>query len=180
VELNSSSFDSGTLTLNFSGVDAITAGKPYLVKWATTGTNLQNPIFYNVAIHKDAGAIGTEVVHFYGTFASTTYAAEDKSILFLGADNTLYYPEAGATIGACRAYFQLAGGLTCGDPNNPNSIRTFSLNFGDGSEQTGITTTNITNFTNSDAWYSVDGVRLSGQPTKSGLYIHGGKKVAIK
>lgn len=48
-------------------------------------------------------------------------------------------------------------------------------------EATGITTTNYTNFTNSDdAWNSLDGRRLQGKPTKSGLYINNGKKVIIK
>ena len=28
-----------------------------------------------------------------------------------------------------------------------------------------------------DNWYSVDGVKLSGEPTKKGIYIHNGKKV---
>lgn len=32
----------------------------------------------------------------------------------------------------------------------------------------------------SEAWYTLDGVRLSGKPSKSGLYINNGKKVAIK
>ena len=31
-----------------------------------------------------------------------------------------------------------------------------------------------------DGWYTLDGVRLDGKPTKSGLYINNGKKVAIK
>jgi hypothetical protein len=123
----------------------------------------------------------SDIINFQGTYASTTYDAEDRSILFLGADNTLYYPEAGATIGACRAYFQLTGGLTCGEPNNPNSIRAFNLNFGDdGEEDTGITTTNFTNYTNSDAWYSTDGRKLQGKPKTKGIYIHQGRKVAIK
>lgn len=48
-------------------------------------------------------------------------------------------------------------------------------------DTTGITTTNYTNFTNSDdAWNSLDGRRLQGKPTKSGLYINNGKKVIIK
>ncbi|MBP5714820.1 MAG: InlB B-repeat-containing protein [Prevotella sp.] len=46
---------------------------------------------------------------------------------------------------------------------------------------TGITTTNLTNFTNAaDAWYSLDGRRLSGQPTKKGMYLNNGKKIIIK
>jgi hypothetical protein len=44
-----------------------------------------------------------------------------------------------------------------------------------------IPTTNFTNYTNSDdAWYSLDGRKLNGKPTKKGLYINHGKKVVIK
>ena len=32
----------------------------------------------------------------------------------------------------------------------------------------------------SEAWYTLDGVRLSGQPSTKGIYINNGKKVAIK
>ena len=32
----------------------------------------------------------------------------------------------------------------------------------------------------SEAWYSLDGVRLSGQPSTKGIYINNGKKVVIK
>ena len=32
----------------------------------------------------------------------------------------------------------------------------------------------------SEAWYTPDGVRLSGKPTKKGLYINNGHKVVIK
>ncbi len=32
----------------------------------------------------------------------------------------------------------------------------------------------------SEAWYTLDGVRLSGKPSTKGIYINNGKKVAIK
>jgi hypothetical protein len=32
----------------------------------------------------------------------------------------------------------------------------------------------------SEAWYTLNGVRLSGKPTKKGLYIMNGKKVVVK
>ena len=32
----------------------------------------------------------------------------------------------------------------------------------------------------SEAWYTLDGVRLSGKPSKKGLYINNGKKIVIK
>ena len=59
-------------------------------------------------------------------------------------------------------------------------VRAFNLNFGD-DEATGIITTNFTNSTNSgNAWYTLDGRRLDGQPTQRGIYINNGKKVVIK
>ncbi|MBP5714633.1 MAG: hypothetical protein J6X07_08045 [Prevotella sp.] len=41
------------------------------------------------------------------------------------------------------------------------------------------TTTGEVSF-DSEAWYSLDGVRLSGQPSTKGIYINNGKKVVIK
>ena len=32
----------------------------------------------------------------------------------------------------------------------------------------------------SDAWYTLDGVQLSGKPTRKGIYVNNGKKVIIK
>ena len=31
-----------------------------------------------------------------------------------------------------------------------------------------------------DAWYTVNGVKLSGKPTRKGLYIFNGKKTVVK
>jgi hypothetical protein len=31
-----------------------------------------------------------------------------------------------------------------------------------------------------DGWYTMDGRKLEGKPTKKGLYINNGRKVAIK
>ena len=44
---------------------------------------------------------------------------------------------------------------------------------------TKLTTTDFTDSTDSDAWYTVNGMKLSGKPTKAGLYIVNGKKVVI-
>ena len=61
-----------------------------------------------------------------------------------------------------------------------NAARGIAMDFGDG-ETTGIAT--ITNDRESmadDAWYTVDGKKLDGQPVKKGLYIHNGRKTVIK
>jgi hypothetical protein len=50
----------------------------------------------------------------------------------------------------------------------------------DGDETTKITTTNLTNLTNSDAWFTLDGLKLDKAPTGKGVYIHNGRKQVIK
>ncbi|MBR6192430.1 MAG: hypothetical protein IKQ68_09780, partial [Prevotella sp.] len=32
----------------------------------------------------------------------------------------------------------------------------------------------------SEAWYTIDGIRLDGKPAKSGMYINNGKKVVVE
>ena len=163
----------GTLYLYFKTAESIEAGKPYIIKW-DSGSNIENPVFTGVTIEKNAS---TEVTFsggkFKGTYAPIVWETENKSILFLGSGNTLYYPKPNGGqnphLNAFRAYFDLGGA----------SAREFVLNFDDG-EATGIKTTNSTNYTNSDAWYDMSGRKLEGKPTKAGLYIHGNRKVVIK
>ena len=38
----------------------------------------------------------------------------------------------------------------------------------------------ITTNTDDDAWYTLEGKMLKGQPTKKGVYIHKGKKVSVE
>ena len=180
--LASTGFEDGTLTMTFADATSIEAGKPYIVKW-TTGDNLVNPVFSNVLISAATANVETQYADFIGTYAYMDFTAEDKSILFLGAENTLHYPQSGASIGAFRAYFQLKNGLTAGDPEA--DVRAFNLNFG--SEDTGIVSLskesgnkgNNPEFLNSLDYYTLDGVRLDGKPTKKGLYIVNGKKVVV-
>lgn len=72
-------------------------------------------------------------------------------------------------------------GAAATDEELPQSI-TVRL-VGSNGETTGIgeidTKTGEMTF-DSEAWYTLDGVRLSGKPSKKGLYINNGKKVVIK
>ena len=108
--LNSASISGSTLTLTFGdAVTTLKAGTPYIIKWAS-GDNIVSPVFSGVTIDKtdrsyDNGISGDNRVRFLGTYKSTTFDAEDKSILLMGGANTLYYPQSGAGIGAQRAYF---------------------------------------------------------------------------
>ena len=187
--LTSASISGSTLTLTFGdAVTTLEAGTPYIIKWTADANyvdddehNIASPVFSGVTIDKtdrsyDNGISGDNRVRFLGTYKSTTFDAEDKSILLMGGANTLYYPTAGAGIGAQRAYFKIGsdGALLA------RRLTAFNIDFGD-DEATGIiSTTNYTNSTNSDAWYSLDGRRLQGQPTAKGVYVNNGRKVVIK
>ena len=179
-------FDSstGTLTLDFVEAGEIDAGVAYIVKWETTGDPIVNPVFKGVTITTDTPAdqkttSQDEKVSFVGTYDQKTYTDEDKSVLFLGDGNTLYYPSGSnpTTIGACRAYFQL-NGITASESSS--GVRAFALNFGD--DTTGIENvqSSMLNVQSNNVWYGLDGRKLEIKPTRKGLYIHNGAVVVIK
>ena len=167
--------DNGILYLYFKNADAIEAGKPYIVKWANTTPNyVENPEFKGVTI---VNGEPTEVnstdgtVSFKGNY--TPVPLNNQSILFLGAENQLYYPSVDVTLNAFRAYFDVADG---------SKIRAFRLNLGENDgEATGIMTVNDSRvMVNGSGWYTVDGVKRNSAPKRKGLYIHNGTKVVIK
>ena len=179
--LSTATFDDGTLTLNFADATEIEAGKPYIIKW-TGNTEWGNPTFTGVTVSSAAptDVTGT-AANFHGIYTPYSTGGENKSMLYLGAENKIYYPNADMTINAFRAYFTLNNGITVGDL--PQQARAFVLNFGDGDETTGIISIDngqliIDN--SMDAWYSLDGRRLTGKPSRAGVYINNGKKIVIK
>ena len=162
-------FDDGTLYLYFKDATKIKAGVPYIVKW-DGNTSFTSPTFTSVTINSynpETVTSNDGNVSFVGNY-DPVYTDEDGDAtkLYLGAGNKLYYPSSIRAINAFRAYFQLNNGITA----------------------TGITTTNYTNFTNSDnAWYDMQGRKVAnGQwsmvngQLKKGLYIYNGKKRVIK
>ena len=175
-KLKSSSFENGVLTLNFVDASYISAGVPYLIKWDVTGPTIGNPAFDDVIIYNTSETTtSTDYVDFVGSFSPVNLEANDRSVLYIGAGNKLYYPSADMTIGSCRGYFRL-NGLTAGDKAG---VRSFVLNFGD--ETTGVGHTEITEITEKgEAWYTLDGRKLSGKPAQRGVYINNGKKIIIK
>jgi len=178
-------FENGTLYLNFKTATSIEAGKPYIIKWAS-GDNITSPEFSNVTISNSVTEVESAdgTLAFTGTYSPHAYTEENKNILYLGGGNTLYYPQSGASIGSCRAYFRLQG-IEAGDPTA--TVREFKLNF-DGEETTRITTTDSwtsqaakpSGTDKAGAWYDMQGRKVSGKPTKKGMYIHNGNKVVIK
>ena len=184
-----------TLYLNFTDVafdddptdennlgEGMKAGVPYLVKWPM-GANITNPVFTGVTIDAATPASvvaqndGLNDVTFLGTYAPISYDEKDKSVLFLGTGNTLYYPR-GTTptnIKAFRAYFQV-------DLGGAPEVKAFVLNFGEDDDATGIISIESEKQTNgNDAeWYDLNGRRLGSKPTQKGIYINNGHKLIIK
>ncbi|MBQ7986970.1 MAG: leucine-rich repeat protein [Bacteroidaceae bacterium] len=185
--------EDGTLYLYFTSATAIEAGKPYIVKWQTTGADIVNPVFRGVTVttstqeienpfrdsYEDPATITvaapTDVtnrdgkVTFKGNYDKIAFDTDNSNILFMGAENTLYWPQSGASIGAFRAYFEIADGA---------SIKAFNLNLGDGTE-TGIDLSPAQG-EGAPAVYDLNGRRLSGKPTQRGIYIVNGRKVVVK
>ena len=172
-ELSSASLSEGVLTLNFAAASSIVAGKPYLVKVNET-TNLAASAITGVIVSKDAVPSTSAVVDFIPTLGATTITGDVEDILFLSSGNTLLNPNAeNPQMKGFRAYFLLKGAAA------QAKARAFVMNFGEG-ETTGIISIEngklkIEN--DADAWYSLDGRKLQGQPSAKGVYIINGKKV---
>lgn len=106
----------------------------------------------------------------------------DNTLLYMGADNTLYYPSTSMTINAFRSIFRLKDGLIAGEPSSVQGINRFVLNF-DVDETTDIHV--IDNEPNTsgnyvDTWFTLDGQKLYSKPTRKGIYIQNGKKYIVK
>ena len=180
-ELTAASITGSTLYLTFGdAVTTIEAGRPYIIKW-TSGDAIVSPVFTKVTLSDadrsyDNGGSGAYRVRFIGTYQSTVYGAEDKSILLMRDANTLRYPLNGATLGAMRAYIKL------GDEAAPaRQLANVSIDFGDEEQTTGIVgIQHPSSITQHPCWVSLDGRKLDSKPTRRGLYIYQGRKTLIK
>lgn len=185
-QLKGSAYDANThtLTLYFEDVAdyMIKAGTPFIVRSIDKEDDVVDPVFDDVTVvTAETQDVETEYITFKGIFSPVVFEKgnEDRSALYLGSGNKLYYPsgETDLSINAFRAYFQM-NGITAGDP--VNGINNFKLDFGD--ESTGIedVTNNHPQTSDSNTWYTLDGRKLNGKPATKGVYIHNGKTLIIK
>ena len=191
----------GTLNLDFVEADEIEPGVAYIVRWnkpdpyvpydpdldnADECSDIVAPTFTGVSISSeepdDHAVVSRDgYVQFIGTYSPAAIYTADKTNLYLGATNTLYYPTAEAfKVNACRAYFQLLNGLTGGDP--AAGVRAFVLSFGNAGDPARIipAVTAGEGARAPHAWYDLSGRRLDKQPTAKGIYVNNGRKVVIK
>ena len=177
-ELTGSSFENGTLTLNFGDATSMKAGTPYLVKVTPAAVNLATMPFAGAEVSKTAVTVETTAVDFVPTLGLTKVTGDPKEILFVSSGNKLLHPTTlPDNMKGFRAYFKLKG-----DAVNASS---FTLDFGDGNT-TGIQT--IENGeVNSESVYDLQGRRVesskfnveSSKLTK-GVYIVNGRKVVVR
>ena len=107
-EFVSSSLEGDVLNLVFNKVTSLEAGKPYLLQ---PSVDVANPSFEGVTIAatEPADQKSDANISFHATFAPTELEGGNRNLLFLGADNELFYPASTANIKAFRAYFELKG-----------------------------------------------------------------------
>ncbi len=103
-EFESAAKNGDALELVISRADNIVAGQPYLIRWQG-GENILSMTFRDVLISASSGtAVGTGV-QFVGTIGQSELTAGNQNILFVGANNTLYWAESDNALKGFRAYF---------------------------------------------------------------------------
>ena len=188
-KLASSKIDNDNiLTMTFEDLwdfDYIEANKPYLIK---VSSDVVNPVleFYKITGRNNYNP-STSCVDFVSSSKGKTLVSgyggsdDEMSVLFLGANNTLYNPmvvnkpdDPNSYIKGFRGYFQV-------HPEDQQNIRAYRMNFGD-EESTGIQMLNVDEEISGVATgiYTLDGRCLNDMPTEKGLYIVNGKKIMIK
>ena len=108
--LETATLTDGTLTLSFGEpLTALEAGKPYLVRWTTTDTDITSPTFGNVSISGSAGSAGAGDATFKANYGVTNLTANTTAKLYLDGDGQLHYAYGEAyPLLAFRGHFQVA------------------------------------------------------------------------
>jgi hypothetical protein len=145
-------------------------------------TNITSPVFEGVTL-VGAGPVPAQFSggQFVGNYSPVAFTPNDASNLFIGTNNTLFWPNAANNsdgkyyVNACRAYFHV-------DPSA--SVREFRLNFGE-QEASGIDNVKLKIENEDGAWYDLQGRRVKELGTRNsqlhkGLYINNGVKIVIK
>lgn len=165
--------------------DNLTAGTPYLVKWpeATEENATITSLTFNISSEADI-ATGTTTpvtskdgyISFIGVYGTQEFTANDRTMLFLGRNNALYYSTVGRSLGAYKAYFKLNNGLQMSATPASDGVRV--LLHGLDGETTAVEAVLTPATSADDEYYDLQGRRVTA-PAK-GIYVTNGKKVIIK
>lgn len=182
---------------------SLTANTPYLFVPAGTSLTFTGGATLNTTGGGNCLASDTEGWEFHGTyskkiwnevethdygFAATSGTSADNQDVEAGQFVRL---TTGASAKPMRCYLSYVGepaqaraltrGAAATDEELPSSIIVRLVGANGQTTAIGTIDTKTGEMTfDSEAWYTLDGVRLSGKPTKKGLYINNGKKIVIK
>lgn len=166
----------------------IPANTPFMVKTdgavnlATAGTTVsgvEHVVFTGKTIVKDvdaegktSGVDGAAGTKFYGVYKPVTLSHNYQWFISDGAWSKKDEGKT-TTVRAIRAFLQLP------ETADVAAARVF-IEEPDGTV-TAIKAVNVDGLEVSNgSWYTLGGIKLQGQPTEKGVYIHNGKKVVIK
>ena len=165
----------------------IAAGTPIIV--SNTSGQEQSFTFVNGNVEWKATEISNNFLSDMNGTATSSYfkgTAEAK---------TAYVPDGGATmygfngeafvrldakpdIAPHRCWLEIPQESGTGSQAGARSL---TIGFGgDGDGTTGVREIKEVREVTDDTWYTLEGLKLSGRPQKKGIYVHGGRKVAIK
>jgi hypothetical protein len=187
-----------TVTMNEMEGTSTTAGTPYLFKPAGDDAVPFDGTIAIAATYEEGKKPDTNGWEFRGTFKKLTWESGQTRLYgFAAAD----YEKADGTplndVGAFRRFdwgycdaFRCylwapastpARGVNEAGNALPESMRVILVAADGTTTDIGTMDLRTGDVTfDGDAWYSLDGRRLNGQPTKKGMYIHNGKTVVIK
>ena len=184
--LSDASFDDESLSLEFSDYTQQQAPyffpyTPYLLK---LNTEVKEPIIFAYAFdYEYFQSFITNSSHNGVSFQPTALGPvqvgskgdDIESMLFLGANNTLYHPTAmPATIKAFRGYFRL-------EEQVYYAAKRIKLNIdGETTDISDIAGDAFDSVTGNGEWFTLQGVKLNGKPSATGTYINNGRKVMVK
>ena len=158
-------YDAATNTIEFTSCDNLEAGKPYLVK---PEEEVERITLFGTEIKSDITPITFGSWDMVGIFTPTTLYSGDTNVLFLGENNTLYYPNVTNDLKAFRAYF-----ITTSEEAANICIDGITSN---------ITTATLNGSPDDHRIYNVNGqiVGTNINSLPKGVYVRGGEKVIIK
>ena len=175
-----SGISGSTVTLN-DALTSIPAYTPVLIQRSSNVTVPVTATFSTVGTAPDTGyeaqtglasSTGSDFT-FYGNCSNTAVSPDDfkdyynEGQTYLLFDGKFILADKNGGLGAHKCLLVLNGTnnapvLSIGETTNLVSIDNGQLTI------------------DNDVWYTLDGRKLNGKPTKKGLYIHNGRKVVIK
>ena len=165
----------------------VEAGMPILIYNGTGAsaavgiTPLDNEYFARETSRSLSQALGSNTETspcFQGTVGGKTLTASDDYDYFGCNGEAFVSLDLPATVGAHRCWLALP--KSSGNGGSPSGTRSLTIGFGgDGDGTTGVREIKEVREVSDDTWYTLEGLKLSGRPQKRGIYVHGGRKVAI-